>query len=58
MNNSHHDIIKNFFTKDIGLKIFSLIMATFMWFLVMNTINPTETRAYNANITFENMMLL
>ncbi len=55
MNNSHHDIIKNFFTKDIGLKIFSLIMATFMWFLVMNTINPTETRAYNANITFENM---
>lgn len=55
MNNSHHDFIKNFFTKDIGLKIFSLIIAILMWFLVMNTINPTETRVYDANITFENM---
>ena len=55
MNNSHHDIIKDFFTKDIGLKLFSIIMATLMWFLVMNSINPTESRVYDANISFENM---
>ncbi len=56
MNNSrHHNIIKNFFTKDVGVKIFSLVCAIFMWFLVMNTINPTETRSFSANITFENM---
>lgn len=48
-------MIKNFFTKDIGVKIFSLVCAVFMWFLVMNTINPTETRSFSANITFENM---
>lgn len=56
MNNSrHHNAIKNFFTKDVGVKIFSLVAALFMWFLVMNTINPTETRSFSANITFENM---
>ena len=29
-----------------------------MWFLVMNTINPTEIKTFTAPITFENMEAL
>lgn len=56
-NSSHHFLrgIKNFFSHELLWKIFSLIIAVFMWFLVMNTINPTEVKTFTAPITFENM---
>ena len=37
---------KKFMSDDIMLKIVSLIIAVFLWFIVMNTINPTEVRNY------------
>lgn len=46
--------IKDFFSKDIHIKIFSLIAAIFAWFVVMNTIEPLETKVFQAPITFEN----
>lgn len=60
VNSSHHLLrgIKNFFSRDLLWKIFSLVIAVFMWFLVMNTINPTEIKTFTAPITFENMEAL
>lgn len=59
-NSSHHLLrgIKNFFSRDLLWKICSLAIAVFMWFLVMNTINPTEIKTFTAPITFENMEAL
>ena len=45
--------LKKFMSDDIMLKIVSLIIAVFLWFIVMNTINPTEVRNYPASIVFE-----
>ena len=49
---------KKFMSDDIMLKIVSLIIAVFLWFIVMNTINPTEVRNYPASIVFENASVL
>mgnify|MGYP000447144339 CR=1 FL=1 len=49
---------KKFMSDDIMLKIVSLIIAVFLWFIVMNTINPTEVRNYHASIVFENASVL
>ncbi len=48
------DMIKGFFAKDLLLKILSLLIAIVLWFVVMNTLNPTETKAFTTNLTFIN----
>lgn len=50
--------LKKFLSEDIMLKIISGIIAVFLWFIVMNTINPTEVRNYPASIVFENTAAL
>lgn len=50
--------ILNFFNglvkKNFGWKIFSCLMAIFLWFVVMNIINPTEEKVYSVYITLNN----
>lgn len=48
-------MIKNSkFTKDIGWKLLSLIIAVGLWFTVINTENPLESRSYTASIQLQN----
>lgn len=56
-NSSHSPVrgIKNFFSQEPLWKIFSLIVAIFMWFVVMNTINPTEIKTFSASVSLDNM---
>lgn len=46
--------IKAFFARDLLWKIFSLVLAIFLWFVVMNTLNPTEVKTFTVNISFTN----
>lgn len=57
---SHHLLrsIKNFFSEEPLWKLFSLAAAVFMWFIVMNIINPTEIKTFQASIALENMSSL
>lgn len=57
---SHHLLrsIKNFFSEEPLWKLFSLAAAVFMWFIVMNIINPTEVKNFQAGVTLENMSSL
>ena len=41
-------------TKDIGWKLLSLAIAIGLWFTVINTENPLETRSYSATIQIQN----
>jgi len=41
-------------SKNFGWKLFSIICAVVLWFIVMNIINPTEIQTYSVNITFLN----
>ena len=43
--------LKNILTKDIRWKIFSVVIAVFIWFIVMNTINPVEIQSYSAQVS-------
>lgn len=54
---SHHFLrgIKNFFSQEPLWKLFSLAVAVFMWFIVMNVINPTEVKNFTATVSFDNM---
>lgn len=56
-NSSRHWLrgIKDFFSQEPLWKIFSLIVAVLMWFIVMNTINPTEIKSFTAAVSIENM---
>ncbi len=56
-NTSHHLLrgIKNFFSQEPLWKLFSLAAALFMWFIVMNTINPTEIKTFTASVSLENL---
>jgi len=48
-------MIKNSkFTRDIGWKLLSLIIAVGLWFTVINTENPMELRSYTASIQLQN----
>jgi len=47
-------IDKGKFTKDIGWKLLSLIIAVGLWFTVINTENPMESRSYTATIQLQN----
>ncbi len=42
------------FTKDIGWKLLSLAIAIGLWFMVINTENPMESRTYTATIQLQN----
>ena len=46
--------ISNNFTKDIGWKLLSLAIAVALWFMVINTENPLETRSYTASVQIQN----
>lgn len=50
--------IKAFFARDLLWKIFSLALAIFLWFVVMNTLNPTEVKTFTVNPTFMNEAVL
>lgn len=54
MNKSLSGHIKDFFSKDLAWKIFSLFIAIIMWFIVMNMSNPIEIKTFPASIKFEN----
>ena len=43
----------NNFTKDIGWKLLSLAIAVALWFMVINTENPLETRSYTASVQIQ-----
>ena len=65
MKNNRHSVsrhllrsIKNFFSEEPLWKLFSLAAAVFMWFIVMNIINPTEVKTFQANVALENMSSL
>lgn len=45
------EIIKSFFSKNISLKIFSIVLAFAMWFIVMSSLNPSETKPFNVPLT-------
>ncbi|MGN1319122.1 MAG: YbbR-like domain-containing protein [Lachnospirales bacterium] len=49
-----NNIIKDFFYTDPHIKLFSIIVAIFAWFCVMNTIAPLETKIFTSPIKFEN----
>ncbi len=42
------------FTKDVGWKLLSLAIAIGLWFMVINTENPTESRTYTTTIELQN----
>lgn len=41
-------------SRNFGWKLFSLIFAIIIWFIVMNVINPTEVQSFAVNITLLN----
>ncbi len=40
------DKVKSIFLKDLNWKIFSVVVAVFLWVMVINVKNPVETRKY------------
>lgn len=57
-HNSSHSLlrgIKNFVSQDPMWKLFSLVVAVVLWFVVMNTINPTEIKTFTAAVSLENI---
>lgn len=47
-------ILKAFFTKDLGIKFVSVLVASILWFVVMNIQNPTETKSFSVPLTLLN----
>ncbi len=43
-----------YISKNFGWKLFSVVCAIILWFIVMNIINPTEIQTFSVNITFLN----
>ncbi len=50
--------IKRALTQDIGLKILALIFAFFLWLVVVNIDDPTQTRTFTAVVTVTNADVL
>ena len=48
--------IKNLFTKNLSWKAFSLLVATLLWFIVMNIHNPTEIKTFLINLNVSNLL--
>lgn len=51
-------LVKNFIAKDFLWKMISLFGAVILWFIVMNTLDPTEVKSFSTNITFTNESVL
>ncbi|MBR6399998.1 MAG: hypothetical protein IKS17_02080 [Firmicutes bacterium] len=52
------NIIKTFFSKNTGWKIGSLFIAIILWFVVMNTLNPAETKTFSVPVSIVNEHVL
>lgn len=48
------NVSKNYFTNNLGWKILSLVIAVGLWFTVINTENPLETRSFTTSVQIEN----
>ena len=48
------NVSKNYFTNNLGWKILSLVIAVCLWFTVINTENPLETRSFTTSVQIEN----
>lgn len=46
--------IQKLLTNNLGWKLFSIIGAIILWILVINIINPLETRSFTTTVRFEN----
>ena len=46
--------LKPILTKDLGWKFISVLIAVFMWFIVLNIENPIESRTFYSNLTIQN----
>lgn len=60
-HNSSHSLIrgiKNFFSQEPLWKLLSIIVAIILWFVVMNTINPTEIKTFTTTVSLDNMEYL
>lgn len=47
---------KDLFTKNLSWKAFSILMATLLWFIVMNIHNPTEIKTFLINLNVSNLL--
>ncbi len=47
--------IQELITKDLGWKVLSVVIATALWFMVININQPVDIRNYSRNITLENL---
>jgi YbbR domain-containing protein len=52
------DHLKKLFEKDLYWKALSVVLATFLWFVVMNVINPTETKNFVTEVELTNLQAL
>lgn len=52
------NFIKDFFSKNAGWKIASLVIAVILWLVVMNTLNPAETKSFYVNVKLINEQYL
>lgn len=50
--------IKDFFTKNLGLKSLSLFLALILWFVGMNINNPTLTQTFTVDLELRNLSTL
>lgn len=50
--------VKNFFTKNLGLKSLSLVLAIILWFVGMNINNPTLIQTFTVNLELRNLSTL
>lgn len=48
------NFFKSLFSKNPGWKLASLALAVILWFVVMNLINPAETKSFSVPITIAN----
>lgn len=46
---------KDIFTKNLPWKAFSILVATLLWFIVMNINNPTEVKTFSINLNINNL---
>lgn len=53
-----YDRMKNMLTRNLPWKAFSVIIASFLWFLVININNPTEIKTFNIRINAQNEDIL
>ncbi|MBR1443884.1 MAG: hypothetical protein IJ583_10185 [Firmicutes bacterium] len=44
------EILEKYILNNLGWKIFSFVLAVIMWYIVMNIINPTETKVFTTTV--------